>query len=337
MSPSPVCCSATRRGSRRSCRVSSTAACCAGMILVGVGGGAFAAAARRAAPLDRRRLHRIGAGAQLGLAHAAHVGPGWPLAANIAALGFANGVFAVAAIGAMMALAGAGGGGREGIRMGVWGAAQAVAFGLGGLTGAVGVDVGRAVIGSTPRDLHARVRRARRCCSSSRPRVALRGAARTVASVARPRHDRPIYDVRRGRRRTRRVRPPRPTSPRPGIASCCSTAAGRIKPCGGAIPPRLIADFAIPDHLIVGRARPGADGRAVGRRRSTCRSATASSGMVDREHVRRMAARARGAGRGGAPDGDVRADRARCERRLRSSCYRERARRCRASASARAA
>lgn len=29
---------------------------------------------------------------------------------------------------------------------------------------------------------------------------------------------------------------------------------GRIKPCGGAIPPRLIADFAIPDHLLVGRA-----------------------------------------------------------------------------------
>ena len=26
--------------------------------------------------------------------------------------------------------------------------------------------------------------------------------------------------------------------------------AGRIKPCGGAIPPRLIRDFAIPDHLI---------------------------------------------------------------------------------------
>ncbi|MCS6987794.1 MAG: geranylgeranyl diphosphate reductase [Sphingomonadaceae bacterium] len=29
---------------------------------------------------------------------------------------------------------------------------------------------------------------------------------------------------------------------------------GRIKPCGGAVPPRLIRDFAIPDHLIVGRA-----------------------------------------------------------------------------------
>jgi geranylgeranyl reductase len=31
--------------------------------------------------------------------------------------------------------------------------------------------------------------------------------------------------------------------------------AGRIKPCGGAIPPRLIADFAIPDELLVARAR----------------------------------------------------------------------------------
>lgn len=29
--------------------------------------------------------------------------------------------------------------------------------------------------------------------------------------------------------------------------------AGRIKPCGGAIPPRLIADFDIPDHLIVAK------------------------------------------------------------------------------------
>ena len=29
---------------------------------------------------------------------------------------------------------------------------------------------------------------------------------------------------------------------------------GRIKPCGGAVPPRLLRDFAIPEHLIVGRA-----------------------------------------------------------------------------------
>ena len=30
---------------------------------------------------------------------------------------------------------------------------------------------------------------------------------------------------------------------------------GRIKPCGGAIPPRLIADFQIPDHLLVAKVR----------------------------------------------------------------------------------
>ena len=31
--------------------------------------------------------------------------------------------------------------------------------------------------------------------------------------------------------------------------------AGRIKPCGGAVPPRLLADFAIPESLLVARAR----------------------------------------------------------------------------------
>jgi geranylgeranyl diphosphate/geranylgeranyl-bacteriochlorophyllide a reductase len=31
--------------------------------------------------------------------------------------------------------------------------------------------------------------------------------------------------------------------------------AGRTKPCGGAIPPRLIKDFAIPDHLLVAKIR----------------------------------------------------------------------------------
>ena len=31
--------------------------------------------------------------------------------------------------------------------------------------------------------------------------------------------------------------------------------AGRIKPCGGAIPPRLIKDYAIPDALLVARAK----------------------------------------------------------------------------------
>ena len=126
-----------------------------GMILVGVGANAFGArASGRGSPAGLRRWIVGGcvgsALALVGLAMAARVGAAWPLSANVALLGFANGVFAVAAIGSMMALAGAGGPGREGIRMGVWGAAQAIAFGLGGLIGAVGVDVGRALTGSIP-------------------------------------------------------------------------------------------------------------------------------------------------------------------------------------------
>ncbi|MFK7837142.1 MAG: BCD family MFS transporter [Sulfitobacter sp.] len=61
----------------------------------------------------------------------------------VIALGFFNGMFAVAAIGSMMALAAEGRGRREGTRMGLWGAAQAIAAGFGGLTGATAVDVMR--------------------------------------------------------------------------------------------------------------------------------------------------------------------------------------------------
>lgn len=118
-----------------------------GMIVVGLGGSAFAG--RR--PTDLRRWIVGGclgsAAALAGLAIAATTGGDWPLAANVFLLGFANGVFAVAAIGAMMGLAGAGTRAREGVRMGVWGASQAIAFGLGGLTGAVGVDIARSAIG----------------------------------------------------------------------------------------------------------------------------------------------------------------------------------------------
>ncbi|SER84832.1 MFS transporter, BCD family, chlorophyll transporter [Tranquillimonas rosea] len=63
------------------------------------------------------------------------------------ALGIFNGMFAVAAIGAMMALAGQGREAREGTRMGLWGAAQAIAAGFGGLFGAGAVDVMRQVTG----------------------------------------------------------------------------------------------------------------------------------------------------------------------------------------------
>lgn len=117
-----------------------------GMIVTGIGGSAFSG--KRPGGL---RLWVVGgclaSAAALGaLALAAVAGPGWPLGINVFVLGLGNGVFAVAAIGAMMGLAGAGETTREGVRMGVWGASQAIAFGLGGLIGAVGVDVARIVM-----------------------------------------------------------------------------------------------------------------------------------------------------------------------------------------------
>lgn len=63
-------------------------------------------------------------------------------------LGLANGVFAVGAIAAMMGLVNRGGAGRAGLRMGFWGAAQAVAYGAGGLAGAALSDAARWMLGS---------------------------------------------------------------------------------------------------------------------------------------------------------------------------------------------
>ena len=63
-------------------------------------------------------------------------------------LGVTNGAYAVAAIGAMMSLVDAGRKSREGVRMGLWGAAQAIAFGAGGLVGTIASDIARFVIGS---------------------------------------------------------------------------------------------------------------------------------------------------------------------------------------------
>ncbi len=72
----------------------------------------------------------------------------FPLVPAVFMLGFANGAFAVAAIASMMKLAGAGNGASEGIRIGVWGAAQAIAFGVGGFMGTVLVDLFRALFGA---------------------------------------------------------------------------------------------------------------------------------------------------------------------------------------------
>ena len=96
------------------------------------------------------------AAAMAGLVAAGLLGPAWPLRATVFVLGVSNGAFSIAAIGAMMALATQGEPGREGVRMGLWGAAQAVAFGMGGLLGAAASDVARRLIG-TPAEAYASV------------------------------------------------------------------------------------------------------------------------------------------------------------------------------------
>jgi len=119
----------------------------AGMVLVGFGARTFGGGTARGLRSWTVAGCLGSAVALATLAAGAQLAPHWPLTANVALLGFCNGVFAVSAIGAMMALAGQGGERKEGIRMGVWGAAQAIAFGLGGLSGAVGVDAMRALTG----------------------------------------------------------------------------------------------------------------------------------------------------------------------------------------------
>jgi MFS transporter, BCD family, chlorophyll transporter len=120
-----------------------------GMILAGIGGSAISG--RTPAEAEKWIVAGcVGSGAALvGLVLAPLDPTGWPLLANVALLGFCNGVFAVAAIGAMMGLAGKGGGRQSGLRMGVWGAAQAIGFGLGGFVGAIGVDLVRVGTGAT--------------------------------------------------------------------------------------------------------------------------------------------------------------------------------------------
>lgn len=120
-----------------------------GMLLVALVGSKFARG--RAGSL---KLWCIGgciasAAALAGLAIAGHVGPPWPLKANVFLMGAANGAFSIAAIGQMMRLATEGRAAREGVRMGLWGAAQAIAFGFGGLLGTAASDLAHWLIAST--------------------------------------------------------------------------------------------------------------------------------------------------------------------------------------------
>lgn len=94
-----------------------------------------------------------------GIAISAGTPGNWPLEHNVMALGFFNGLFSISAIGTMMTLAAGSTSKREmpennqnqeGIRMGIWGAAQAIAFGLGGFAGTVGVSIAQALTGNVP-------------------------------------------------------------------------------------------------------------------------------------------------------------------------------------------
>lgn len=123
----------------------------AGMLLAGLGGSLYTKKYGK-----NLKLWIVGgcAGSALmlaGLSMAAGMSDVWPLRLNVFGLGLANGVFAVAAVSAMLGLASEpaaeGQGSREGARMGVWGAAQAIGFGLGGLLGAVIVDLLRSFTG----------------------------------------------------------------------------------------------------------------------------------------------------------------------------------------------
>lgn len=85
--------------------------------------------------------------AMLSLMMSGLVGPGWPFFSTVFILGVSNGAFSIAAIGSMMQFAGMGKERREGVRMGVWGAAQAIAFGLGGILGTGASDLARYLLG----------------------------------------------------------------------------------------------------------------------------------------------------------------------------------------------
>ena len=64
------------------------------------------------------------------------------------ALGVANGAFAIGAIGSMMSLSAAADKSQTGVRMGVFGASQAIAMAAGGMLGAGASDVMRSLLGS---------------------------------------------------------------------------------------------------------------------------------------------------------------------------------------------
>jgi geranylgeranyl reductase len=214
--------------------------------------------------------------------------PGWPIRVNMFLLGVANGMFAVAAIGSMMTLVNTGDPGRQGLRMGLWGAAQAVAFAVGGAVSAGAVDSAAWVIGSSPAAYGLVF------ALQAVMFVAAAGIAAAVGAVAVP----------AGWRSTEARREPVAGSELfdaivigggpAGATAACDLArrghrvalldrAGRIKPCGGAIPPKLVEEFEIPSSLLVARVT-GARMISPASKRVDMPIEGGYVGMVDREH-----------------------------------------------------
>lgn len=87
------------------------------------------------------------AGALVALGLGGLAGGTFPVVPVVFVLGVANGAYAIAAIGSMLDLAGAAGDGREGVRMGLWGGAQAIAQAAGGVAGTAAIDLLRPLMG----------------------------------------------------------------------------------------------------------------------------------------------------------------------------------------------
>ncbi|WP_420393310.1 PucC family protein [Acuticoccus sp.] len=115
----------------------------AGLVLVGIAGRMLRG--RPGVLVGLTMAGCFASAAALGLlALAAFNAPDWPLQPTVLAFGLANGVFAGAAIASMFSLAKLGASGREGTRIGLWGAAQAIGFGVGMFFGAALLDALRA-------------------------------------------------------------------------------------------------------------------------------------------------------------------------------------------------
>ncbi|MEL6209904.1 MAG: PucC family protein, partial [Pseudomonadota bacterium] len=182
-------------------------------------------------------LGLLGLGAQL------------PLMPSTVALGLGNGLFVVGAVGSMMQLAAAHAK-ATGTRMGVFGAAQAIAAGLAGLIATGTLDLARLVLPDAT--AYATVFTLEAALFLAAAVVAARVMQSDDYSDATlvPGRVKAMYDV-----------------VVVGGGPCGATAAedlvrsghkvalldreGRIKPCGGAIPPRLMQDFNITEDQLL--------------------------------------------------------------------------------------